>query len=455
MNMKPVPDWIKNIINHAIHGNPRPPSSSSSSSPAAAPSRPQANASASANENDVCTPLLASLACALRGDLAYTCPEDGWSARPRADDSYRGLAAAAALAPAPCRDPTLRQTRRVGLRREMLGDRKLRVARLLMETATAGRTWQRHGDGAAGVAGYPQQQTAVSALKARRLLALSTGVFGRRCPGGGGGGGGGGGTSERAGEGCGESPPGQNAQHTRPPLSVGEDILPLVRPAYSLLGEALLGDAGLARRLAPEAVAVASALAVAGLDYTLRRGGQEGKAAALAADERRAARCFAEVVVLAVSTHLGMVLASVRPTSADGGAGGEVSGDGGGLADLGPRESHLEQLLESLGAWESHGGGGRGWPHSSLPAVALETSSSGSGGQSGTHAGGDGGIPLQELLKEVESMVADLRSTSPGGEMDEEIRRLLDSALVPRLEDCRACFQQLPGSGGLGSTAAV
>lgn len=491
MNMNPVAGWIKNIIDHAIHGKPRcpsPSSSSPSSSSAAASSPPpgSANANTSANENDVFTPLLASLASALRGDLEYPRPGAGagaGAAEPSVDgNAYNSLTAAAALAPPPCRDPTLRPNRRVALRREMLGDRKLRVARFLMETATAGRTLQRHGDGAAGVAGTEQghvqqhQQTAVSVYKARRLLALSTGVFGRRLPGGR--------RSGRAGTGGGGgSRSSLTSQHPRPPLSVERDILPLIRPTYSLLGQALLGDAGLARQLAPEAVAVASALAVAGLDYALsaptptapttaaaRRGlglegqresgsvegggggGQEGNVAT----KRRAAQCFAEVVVLAVSTHLGMVLASVRPTPADGGIGGGNSGDGGGLADLGPLESHLEQLLESLGAWDSPGGEGRGWPHSSLP-VAVENSSSGRGGGAEAAAGGvpraeqsahtvEDGIPLPELLKEVEKMVTDFRSTEgAGGETGEVMRQMLDNALAPRLEACRGLLSAAAG----------
>ena len=448
LTMNPVADWIKNIIDHAIHGKPRPP-------PPAADDE---------DGNDSSTPLIASLASALRGDLVYPCPGGGGSAEPRVDDdAYSGLTAAAVLAPPPCRDPTLRQKRRAGLRREMLGDRKLRVARLLMETATAGRMLppQRRGDEAAGVAGagterghlQQQQQTAVSVRKARRLLTLSTGVFGRRRPGGRragtGGGGGGGGSSS-----------GLSSQRPRPPLIFKEDVLPLIRPAYSLLGEALLGDAGLARRLAPEAVAVASALAVAGLDYTLA--GREGRADS----ERRAAWCFAEVVVLAVSTHLGMVLASVRPVApVDGGGGGGGGDDGSGLAELGPCESRLEQLLESLSAWECHGGVGRGWPHSSLPA-GVENSSlaraegGGRGGVPGPETEGgrpgaeessrivEDGIPLPQLLKEVENMATDLRHAGAVGETGEEMRRLLDNALAPRLEACRAYFQQ-PGGGGV------
>eukprot|EP00903_Cladosiphon_okamuranus_P013658 g12719.t1 len=454
LTMNPVADWIKNIIDHAIHGKPRPLPSSQSSAAAASSSAPLPAANATANESDASAPLLASLASALRGDLAYP-GHRGGPVQPRADDAYSGLIAAAALAPPPCRDPTLRQKRRAGLRREMLGDRKLRVARFLMETATAGRTPQGRGDnGAAGVAAaaataagteqryveqqqqQQRQQAAVSVRKARRLLALSTGLFGRRRMGADAGGGG--------------SSSGLISHGPRPALSFAEDILPLVRPAYSLLGEALLGDAGLARRLAPEAVAVASALAGAGLDHAPR--GREGRAEV----ERRAARCFAEAVVLAVSTHLGMVLASVWPASpaADGGIGGGSTSEGSGLAELGPRESHLEQLLERLGAWKCHGGEGRGWPHSSLPS-AMEISSPGkAGGGQGTHTVDDG-TPLPELLKEVENMVTDLRHVGAGGETGEEMQRLLDDVLATRLEACRAYFNQGPGGGGLRSTTAA
>ncbi|CAN0061225.1 unnamed protein product [Scytosiphon promiscuus] len=347
----PVTGWIKNINDRAIHGGApasAPLPSSSSSSPL--PGNASANAAAS-------TPLLASLASALRGDLAYPSPvlrtrDGGRGSRGERGGAFSDLAAMAALAPPPCRDPGRRSRCRDGLRREMLGDRKLRVARFVMEAASA--------------------EVLVSVRKTRHLLALLTGV---------------------------------------PPLSMKKDILPLVRPVYSLLGEALLGEKGLARRLTREALGVATALA------------------------RRVAECFAEVVVLAVATNLGTVLASVT-----------ARGDEGcGLEDLGPRESALEQLIVSQGAWDSHGAG-RGWPHSSVPEL-VEVRAGGEEGigaeQGAADTGEEGGnIALPDLVEEAERMVSALRSApgvseGSGPAARGVLLRRLEEVLLPRMKACR------------------
>ncbi|CAM9343688.1 unnamed protein product [Pylaiella littoralis] len=523
MTMTPVAEWMKNINDHAIHGEapagPAPPSSSSSSS-SSSPSLAAVSLSLPPpppGTTTALTPILASLACGLRGDLAYV---SSHRRRPvlagesRTDDTpFGGLIAAASLAPPPCRDPAVRPKRREILRREVLGDRKLRVARFLMEAATSRGSMRQQ----------LQQQTAISLHKTGRLLALLTGVFGHRGPdsgdGGSSGGGGGGGGGSLTGLSSRSPPLLSSRGQSRPPLSTKKDILPLVRPVYSLLGEALLGDAGLPRRLAPEALAVAAALVVAGLDQTFSaRAAAAATAAAQAPEgaavtaaavtvavavaqrgavleqrqpgpretgtttgedgdggesttERRVVDCLAEVVVLALSTTLDTVLASVPPAQAGGGGSGNCNGDGSRLADLGPRETELERLLVRLGAWESQGCEGRGWPHSAEPssraAEAAATAATVSGVGSGEErvgGGGEGGggghnatdivedssIPLPQLLEEARKMVAAIRLVL-GGERTTAsgvIARLLEEELVPRLSACRAYLGRPSASGG-------
>ncbi|CAM9467063.1 unnamed protein product, partial [Ectocarpus sp. 13 AM-2016] len=120
-------------------------------------------------------------------------------------------------------------------------------------------------------------KTALSVRKTGRLLALLAGVLGRRRldeddDGGGGGDAdadadGGDGAAGRH-PGAAAGPPSrspvsrQQPPPGRPPLSVRKDVLVLIRPVYALLGEALLGEKGLARRLTREILAVAAALAV-------------------------------------------------------------------------------------------------------------------------------------------------------------------------------------------------
>lgn len=510
--MPPMTGWIKNINDNAIHGGKRTPPPRPSSPTATPPSGDtRANGNASAANLSV-TPLLASLALGLRGDLAYSrCPRGGLGVATGAggggggggDDAFGDLAAAAALAPLPGRDPAVRSRLREGLRQELLGDRKLRVARFLLEAAVAGgrapppppppplQDGAGGGDVVAGtelqrVRGQLQQQQKMdlSGRKTGRLLALLAGVLGRRRLDDDGGrdcdADDGDGVAGRHPGAAGPPSPSpvsrQRPPPGRPPLSVKKDVLMLIRPVYALLGEALLGEKGLARRLTREILAVAAALAVAGLDHTLpatagtttteaaaaaavqqqhgqgeaagatargrgvvdvvRAGVESPAAAAAAAIERRAVECFAEAVVLAVSTSLGAVVASV--------AGGDEDDCGGdGLADLGPRESDLERLLVSLGAWESRaGGGGRGWPHSAPPPATSQEGSGGGGG-------GDGGqdavveeidIPLPELLDDADKLAAALRSAvargGAGGTSGAIVRRL-DGALAPRIKACR------------------
>lgn len=255
----------------------------------------------------------------------------------------------------------------------------------------------------------------------------------------------------------------RNAHPSLPPrfsptLTLLRDVLPLIRPVYSLLGEALLGEPGPARRLGRQALAAAVALSTAGLDAVsiaraaetppvtgggLERGRgrvREGvvevaggwQAAEVVVEEEefiaelRVAEYFADTVVLAVSTKLDTFLIAM---GADG------SGGGVGLADLGPRESELESLLAKMGAWEGHGKA-TGWPHHMLiPTASSIVAVSGEEGSEGDSA-------LPALLEEAEEMVAVFRSLDGGGGQGSDggvmvVLRRVEEVLVPRIEACR------------------
>lgn len=456
MIVPPVAEWIKNVNDHAIHGDA--PSSSAPASPSVA--------------GAALAPLLFSLSSGLRGDLNYTCrppltPSSGNASPSVTVDLFCDLVAHAALAPPPRPDPTALPKRMARMRLEVLGDRKLRAARFVMEAAVARGRPAEEG-AAAGPRRVPVNTT-------RRILALLTAVFRLQGPppsrniSGASTGAGGGATGTA---GAMVARVGSAAVLTQPPLNMLRDVLPLLRPVYSLLGEALLGEPGPARRLGRHALATAGALSIAGLELTpaakeaasaevvrpesWRQGALGGAGAAEGevgpTTERRLAECFADVVVLAVSTKLDTFLAAVGDdVGADGGGvgdgGGGQHGGGGdignGLAaldDLGPRESELEALISELGAWESHGGG-RGWPHHSLgpaedpPAVEAPLVGEGRAGSD------DGGTPLSALLQEAEEIGEAFQSVTTR-QRDRALLRRVRGTLVPRIEACRRLLSE-------------
>ncbi|CAM9644096.1 unnamed protein product, partial [Laminaria digitata] len=169
--------------------------------------------------------------------------------------------------------------------------------------------------------------------------------------------------------------------------------------------------------------------------------------------ERRLAECFADVVVLALSTKLDTFLIAVGgEVGVDGAGSGAGSQHGGGddgngsaaaLDDLGPRESELEALISELGAWESNEGG-RGWPHHSLrPAEDPSAAKSPPVGR-GREGGDDSGTRLSALLEEAEEVVEAFRSVTTG-QSDRALLRQVRGALIPRIEACKL----LLSGGGL------
>lgn len=475
MIVAPVTVWIKNVNDHAIHGDAPSPVASSPSVAGTA-----------------LTPLLVSLSSGLRGDLNYPSRPPLMHASGNASsvvivDTYCNLAAAAALAPPPRPDPAALPKRMARMRLEVLGDRKLRAARFLMEMAVAG---DRPGDD--GAAAEPPRRVPVS--KIRRILALLTVVFrppgprplgnvSRPATGAGavaGAGAGAGASAETEVARVGSAVPTQASpgrsfgpypllQQPQSPLRMLRDVLPLMRPVYSLLGEALLGEPGPARQLGRHSLAAAAALSIAGLELippaaTEARssaeaarpdagGGRHGVvgAAGVAAEERagpaterRLADCFADVVVLAVSTKLATFLTAVGgDVGVDGSGAGSQHGSGGdnfddgsaALDELGPRESELEALILELGAWESNGSS-RGWPHHLL-RPAEDPSASKAPRVGGKRDGnGDSGTPLSALLEEADEMVEAFLSVTAGRSGRALLLRVR-GALVPRIEACK------------------
>lgn len=443
MTLVPYSDWIKNMNDHAINGlsswdSPPPPAATGNVGSATPP-----------------PPLICSLAAGLRGDLRYTISSHNlrlyssasrrrWRRRQRVqaqipddansgwDDPFVELASVAALAPVPRAPSTALAKRQIltRMRLEMFSDRKLRISRFLLEAA--GRPGNTARDGARGrreVGKKEEQQqqhlrvlfAANSVNKTRRLVVLLAMVFGsRRC------------------RHPGLSDPPNAAATTAdrssntisapssflpvsPPLEVRRDIIVLIRPVYSLLGQALLGEPGPARRLECEALAAAVALSTAALEATalpepreaveMRRGettggstfesmpqtpeaarrGRSNSTMTVLQDERRVAEYFAQVIVLAVATKLDTFLAAmgaaaVAPVEPDVIGPGDDDASGRSLLgvrgdhkqelrrspqleslrDLGPREVDLERLLRVMGAWDVHGDA-RGWPHNAPP----------------------------------------------------------------------------------------
>lgn len=452
MTVAPVADWIKNINDHAINGNaPSPTAISSSGGGSAA------------------APLIISMASGLRGNLLYPSRP---SSHPFSRNSppvsvFGDLAAAASLAPSPHLDTTVLSNRLARMRLEILGDRKLRVAWFLLEVATAGTSGA--GRGVGGRAGEHR----VFVGKIRRLLVLLAEMF--RC--------------RTAGSRRHEhddhrhielhgSETGAVMTNTstvdytsvitplpstltpvtpQPPLEFLRDILPLVRPVYAILGEALLGEPGPARRLSCEALAIAAALALAGLDYASasraavqtaesrsERSRRErvnkgaAKKAIEAVSELQVAECFAEVVVLAVSAKLNTFLAAM---GTDDYGIGKNDGDydsvreATDLADLSHRESELEEFLVGFGVWDCHGQA-RGWPHHSLPTMRLAVATVPRLAE-GQVKNGDDDTPLSALLEEAAKMVAACRVGLEGRVRNGVVLRCVERVLVPRIEACR------------------
>lgn len=423
----PVADWIKNMNDHAINGNLYSSSATSSA--------PGTTLSAS--------PLVRSLAAGLRGDLRYPSPPPGTPQppeNPRGVDFLRAVEVVA-LSPPPRSAPAAAAKRQTlaRMRGEMLGDRKLRIARFLLEAAsvTGG-----YGAGSAasissgGAGGGGRGGHTVFVSRTRRLLLLLAETFRRRdSPRGADEG------PTRAAGPARDGDPGAWSPLPLPPpprLELRRDIAALIRPVYALLAQALLGEPGPARRLARQGLLAAAALSTAGLDATLSSsegGAVEGAGmggGAGASLERRAAVCFAEAVVLVLSAKLETFLGAVGADGA-GGAGDGRAGQGGGegtLADLGRREVELESLLRELGAWDIHGAA-RGWPHST-PAVVEQ----------GAGEGGDGEEPdtsLPTLVAGAEDVVEAFRSGGDG-EGDCPWWRRVGPVLVGRIESCRALW---------------
>ena len=470
MIVAPVTVWIKNVNDHAIHGHAPSPVASSPSVAGAA-----------------LTPLLVSLSSGLRGDLNYPSrpplmPASGNASSVFIVDTFCNLAAAAALAPPPRLDPAALPKRMARMRLEVLGDRKLRAARFLMEMAVAGDK-----PGKVGAAAEPPRRVPVN--KIRRILALLTVVFrppkprpfgnlSRPATGAGTGAG-----AAAVGTGVArvgsavptQASPGRSfgpyplLQQPQSPLRMLRDVLPLMRPVYSLLGEALLGEPGPARQLGRHALAAAAALSIAGLVLIPPAATEVGSSAEVArpdggggrhgvvgaagvapegraapATERRLADCFADVVVLAVSTKLATFLTAVGgDVEVDGSGAGSQHGFGNdndddgsaALDELGPRESELEALILELGAWESNGCS-RGWPHHLLRPAEDPSGSEAPRVEGKRDGNGDSGTPLSALLEEAEEMVEAFRSIT-AGQSGRALLLRVRGALVPRIEACR------------------
>lgn len=439
MTVAPVADWIKNINDHAINGNPTEEQAFiSTSSPFVI--------------DGSCSPapLIVSLASGLRGHLRYPSrPVNLHSVNGTMVDAFGDFAAAVSLASPPRTDPTDFLEKRVArMRLEVLGDRKLRVARFLMEAATV------------------RKNESGLVKKTKRLLGFLVEIFG----------------------GCDSSGPIQadevNASLTGattvsmtpmeighaplpvrlpppPPLSVLRDILPHMRPVYSILGEALLGEPSPARQLGCQAVAAAAALSVAGLDETSpivatvspsSCDPRHGVAAGIRLGEgnespeaKGIVECFADTVVLAVSAKLDTFLGAMKATFAgdDRCSVDKIDAENGlaSLADLGQRESQLEALLRDVGGWNLHGEM-RGWPHHSFPSEGCLASRA---------IGVDGGeeTSLSSLLDQAEVMATALTHCRVQWDgSDGVVSQRVKSALVPRVEACRRLLAE-GNSGGI------
>lgn len=511
MTLVPYSEWIKNINDHTINGElPW----DSTIRDAASPTPPH--------------PLICSLSAGLRGDLQYPSSASSHvflSSRRRSaqassisnttadgGDPFVELVSLAALAPPP-RPPSAAVAKRQRLTRmrlEMLGDRKLRMARFLLEAAGSSGSAARIGGAQGGVRGGGrggEQQRALFSVKSvnktRRLLVLLVKVFGsqqRQRPTRGGDGAEGGDIDQRRDFSGPPAPAATTANHSStalwdassaspvlpppPQLELRRDILALVRPVYSLLGQALLGEPGPARRLERQALAAAAALATAALEATrpqpktgvvVRGNAANGERAFVAVpeaggttpvsppDERRVAECFAQVVILAVATKLDTFLDAM---GGGGDQGEELQAlqQPQALADFGTREIELERLLRGMGAWDVHGDA-RGWPHHVPPlptqsdtAVAAAMAADSARGDE-EKAGEDGGevsdAPLSSLLAGADEMVEAFKcELAPAAQRNPENEQegtgggrwwqRVQDALLPRIAACRL---ELSGRG--------
>lgn len=482
-------------------------------------------------------PLIFSLAAGLRGDLQYpsspyshVCLSSASRRRRSAQaaisissatttaegDPFLELVSLAALAPPP-RPPSAAVAKRQRLARmrlEMLGDRKLRMARFLLEAAGTSGSAARNGAQGEGKGEHQRVLfSAKSVNKTRRLLVLLVETFGsgqrrrwrQRSRQEGDAVEGGNGNKRR--DLSGPAPEATTANHSStavwndglpanpvlptPQLEMRRDILALVRPVYSLLGQALLGEPGPARRLERQALAAAVALVTAALEATrpqpetglVRRVRAPNDGRTFAAvlpeaggtpspvlpDERRVAECFAQVVILAVATKLDTFLDAI------GGGDQDVEEFSvlqlRALADFGPREIELERLLRGLGAWDVHGDA-QGWPHHAPPPPPTQSDTAATVGAAatattvnvvrGAHekaAGEDSeasDTPLSSLLAEADEMVKAFEyelAPSAQRNLDGEEERprgnrwwqRVQDALLPRIEACRL---SLSGGGG-------
>lgn len=445
MTLGPYSDWIKNLNDHAINGHSSwdsPPPTATGNAASATPP----------------PPLICSLAAGLRGDLRYTISSHNlclyssaarrrWRRRQRVkapiiddtingcDDPFVELASVAALAPVPRAPSTAiaKRQRLTIMRQEMFSDRKLRISRFLLEAAgrpvSTAREVVRGRRGVGREEGQHVLLSANSVNKTRRLVVLLAKVFGsRRCrrpdmsdP-------------PNAAEAAADYPSNTVSAPSSllpvpPPLELQRDIFVLMRPVYSLLGQALLGEPGPARRLECKALAAAVALSTAALEATplpkpreaaeMRRevagGGtlesvrrtpeaarRDGSPSTptTSPNERRVAEYFAQVIALAVATKLDTFLAAmgaaaVAPIELDVIGAGDNDANGrrllgvrddrkelqgsphlDALRDLGPREVDLERLLREEGAWDVNGDA-RGWPHNAPPPPAPSQPSGG------------------------------------------------------------------------------
>lgn len=425
MTVAPVTTWLKNINDHAINGD----------NPVSAPNA--AHASSLSTDGGAYAPsMLLALASGLRGDLGYPArPALHLAGRNSSDtnpvDTFVDLAVDAALVPPKHSDPTSLAKRIARMRQEILGDRKLRAALLLMEAATSA---EKRGGGGDRDAATPR----ISVSKTRRLLMLLTEVF-------------------RPDKLLGRRPAISGADSPKSaPVRMLHEVVPLMRPVYALLGEALLGEPSPVRRLGRDALACAAALAVAGLEHVRAtassfKGDRQrwvegvGSLAPGGTDstmDSRVAVCFAETVVLAVLTKLDTFLSAME----DGTEGKSNSlyasssaGEGSAsLPDLGTRESDLERRLVGLGAWQTHGEA-RGWPHNYPLVVAVPPAGMAERDVEGT--------PLSALLEQAEKVVAAFRSMGRVDSGSEEMLsgQMLD-ALGSKVETCKV----LLSGGGLG-----
>lgn len=411
MTLAPVTDWIKNINDHAINGSlPRNSVQVSSHGITLSPA-----------------PLVLSLAAGLRGDLRYpSSPSiNTFSSRSSRDLDIVQLVEIVALSPPPRPASTALAKRHTlaRMRLEVMGDRKLRIGRFLMETATAAaRSAVKAG------AMSPRGGQGVAVNEISRLLNLVTAVFRRR---------------EQPDDGSNAPLSGSPRQASPPlppppPFEIRRDIVAFMRPIYSLLGEALLGEPGPVSRLGCPCLAAATALCTAGLDVlvssaSMEEHGSGARAVAEDATGRSVVICYAEATVLMVSTKLETFLT---------GGGMHDNGDDGispssdretTIWNLSSREAELEHLLKVLGAWNIHGTVA-GWPYSILPPSPSQFPVMAGAQPKGVESSGVSDTQLVALVEEAEAMTKALQS---GASKDDMWWRRVEWRIVSKLASCK------------------